>query len=717
MGKKHIGIRYGAFNDSLGYLDCTGQRVVCVRTPTGALEKDERSNTGVQPYWAPLPIIAQKPELEPEETHCSIRVGTEEFLSFAVLNKSAKGSVRLCARKAPPHDTVILKTAVGGVNGDFSGIDAKILLSRENQILRHLRAAGCRVPTAIFFEDLGPKANLICEDIVGETLIDLPSDAQAAALPAMAHAVHILHQSGIAHRDLKLTNAILSDTGDVYLIDFELAARLGEQNASPGGTLGYFVSGQANTSSVQRDCAALASCAGAVALQSHDLSNVSPNELVSQLMLNGFYEQARLIERTLSDDSLSADDVAEVIAQIDVWKAAPPASSSSSLVWAKKAACDSVAHLKRLHAPTTDRHLWIPYAEQSQMNGESLVSGATGVALALATLQDTVGVDTALATQQTCQWLSERTPPEKAAGLFTGNAGVALALATFGRRYNNAQWLRAADLRLESAVSGGMQDPDLFMGAAGVVWGGVLIAQVLGSPRPLAQVAELVDWLRAQRRQQVDLVYWPHGGSLDDKDTAYVGAAHGIAGIALALCAYAEATQDMALAQESIACLEGIYLYCRTKGEALRTRVESDTAAPQTTWCHGVAGYLWCLLQSGAKSPILTKATQWCVTQLQQQPIAGGTTLCHGASGMLAVWRMLGPDYLPYAMRAATFLRMNIRPTHGAPCWPSFTRDDCTPALWAGYLGPSTELALLSAGNSNAVISSHWLYSLSKEIG
>jgi len=95
---------------------------------------------------------------------------------------------------------------------------------REAKILIHARSSGIRVPRVLaVYPDIGL---IVMEYIHGRVLTDLIHSDYGRLGDVVTEAGRILgmlHDMGVVHGDPTTSNYILSDNGDVYMIDFGLA--------------------------------------------------------------------------------------------------------------------------------------------------------------------------------------------------------------------------------------------------------------------------------------------------------------------------------------------------------------------------------------------------------------------------------------------------------------------------------------------------------------
>ncbi|TMQ17651.1 MAG: serine/threonine protein kinase, partial [Deltaproteobacteria bacterium] len=146
------------------------------------------------------------------------RVG--EYRLLRVLGRGSMGQVWLA------HDTVLDRlVAVKFISG-LSTDDA----DRRRFLTEARAAARVQHPNVIAIYrvgEIGPRPYLISEYVRGDSLDRI---ARPVAWPrlldiavGLARGLAAAHRRGVLHRDLKPANAILSETGEVKLVDFGLA--------------------------------------------------------------------------------------------------------------------------------------------------------------------------------------------------------------------------------------------------------------------------------------------------------------------------------------------------------------------------------------------------------------------------------------------------------------------------------------------------------------
>lgn len=233
-------VRYGAFS-ARRCLDESGRTVPALADPDGRLVPDVRGPVFAPPAWAVLPgfldahlkaraqaSVAQLPYRIERALHFSngggVYQGTDIRTGRAVVLKEAR-----------PH---------AGLLGD--GRDALARLEREREVL--LAAAGSGAgPEVLDWVEAGEHRFLVLEHVPGRTLNTLfserfpligrdPAPGATAAYAQWAlciaqgveDAVGSLHAHGVVFNDLHLFNVMVGPDDAVRLIDFEVAAPIGQ---------------------------------------------------------------------------------------------------------------------------------------------------------------------------------------------------------------------------------------------------------------------------------------------------------------------------------------------------------------------------------------------------------------------------------------------------------------------------------------------------------
>jgi len=633
-----VSMRYGLFRSGPTVISSSGIQEFALTLPDGRLVPDRQDVSGRQCQPAPDPPLPLcPPRALPLKLNEIFTVDGRQYVPLAVLRDSPRTRIFL-AFSGELMTTVVMKLAIPGV------ADSREKLRKEFQILSELSSFSGLAPRPIEWVE-GEWAISIMQDFRGDPVSELSQRERIECLPLLARAIERLHQAGFVHGDIKLENAIKSADG-VGLIDFELAERVGHPMGR-GGTRGYmpldFEPG--SPAEFSRDTFALEASAAEAVL------GIPP-----ALLPEGTGRLRGLV--SLENNKAAAFDDSN---------------------WCRRAGIDAGRLVERY----ADGPAWRNTHFMRSFHCEGLNIGAAGIMLGLASVDQALGRrDFDEAIDRGARWLAERSPEAAASGLFTGNAGAALALAVAGRRLGKEEYTLAARRRLACAWTES-RETDFFSGTSGVVFAGFL----LNEPPPR----------------------WPR---LDFDSEPYLGCAHGVAGIALAMACRGE----HAKARESYHFL---FKNGRVKAEnALKMTRDSNRAHAVGNWCHGVAGYLWSMLQGLGDDPDLREEIDWAVGVVRDSPAAATPTYCHGLAGRLELWRMVAamPRFremaLGQAAKTVRALRLLHHKVDGLVAWCSDDPEITTPDLWIGFLGPASALAMHAAGVEAPLLSRAWLSSL-----
>jgi hypothetical protein len=712
-------LRYGAFGGGPRVTTHNGLAHALVR-PDGIYEPDDRSRPF--PEWIPHPPLTC---VHPDTENFLQEVGSSHrrFLPVALLHSSPKGKV-FYGMATDDATEVTIKMAGTRTCEDLRGFNAGKKAAREFTILSELqrRAPGI-APRPLDLFQTGQSV-LVATLIEGTAVEDLPQPEQVGALPRLAATVATLHQAGYAHRDLKLCHALVTDER-VSLIDFELSAPIGAASAPLGGTHGYIPpEGDAATVAPSSDVYALGACVAHVILGCDPASlPQGAGRLVGLLRLKGATEASRMVGTLTQSDPRrrpSAHEAAEMLmanrdllADEITWK--PKRNLSRVNRHARRSAIEAAFATREYSFTDSNGRGWRNTHAESSFDSEGINLGAAGVLIGLMSVGEALGVrDFDQEVLEGATKLAADEAPIGSCGLFTGSAGVALALAVSGSRLGRARLIDRARERLRAAVSN-CRDLDLFSGAAGIVWAGCVMSDLLAATWPLDLVRPLADRLLDAASCDRGFPSWPGTAAAWNAGDVLTGAAHGASGIAMALGVWGQRCSDPNAVAVALDAFRGLYANGRTPGgEGLRMTLGGEPTQPGV-WCHGATGYLWCILQSFGDRPELRHAIDWAVQSLLTAPPIADTTYCHGVSGQLETWRTLHSIDRYRAVAAervalltAVLLTLRQR-RNGLTVWSSEDPTVTTPDLWVGFLAPATAIAVSLSGFDAAVISSSWL--------
>ncbi|QEH31579.1 Serine/threonine-protein kinase PknA [Aquisphaera giovannonii] len=717
-------LRYGAIGGRDVLVDAFGRFSPALRSPEGRLVEDRRDLPGGRPPWAPGPPV-ESGAARGGRLPVLATVGGRAYYRLKTLHSSAKGDVVLGV-DAATGAAVVIKSARRGVGGDPLGHDAVERLSNEFRILSRLReAGGVAIAPAPLGLEAGETALLVLADVPGTPLHQLPRAARGPALAGLARAVASLHDRGFVHRDVKLSNAILGESG-VCLIDFELACPAGHPAPIPGGTRGYLPPGDPGPADAAADCYALgATLAHAVLESDPGLMPAGRGRLIGLLHLARAHDAADLVRRLTDADPAARPRAEEAARRMEAAASGgppaegpPPRARDAGRRWAIRASTEAARAASGFLVAGPDGHWWRNRHLYSGYACEGINLGAAGVVLGL------ISVATALRDRRVAadvgpaiDWLSRRGPTPESPGLFTGDAGVALALVAGGPYSADPGRARDAALRRLSAAAASVEELDLFSGAAGVLWAGCLIAEISGDASPLRIVEHLAGTIVAAASEADGVVAWAPSGRLDGVRAPHVGAAHGAAGVALALAHWGRAAGDPGASGLAREVFAGLDRGARTPdGLSLRRFLgPGSPAAPLGDWCHGPAGYLWCLLQALGDDPRSSPAVDRAASAFRRASMVRNPTFCHGLAGQLELCRMLGalPRHEGWAARRGArieaVLRLLQQRRGGGVVWSSEDPEVITPDLWVGFLGPAAALAMGTRPGHAPLLSGPWL--------
>ena len=701
-------LRYGAFTSTAQIRRANGEIVPALRHSNGSLVEDERSLSGQQPDWVQLPTGVSASE--GEKLLDMVEINHNNYLPVLLLQANTKGKVFLAIDMQEPR-TVIVKTALRGVGSNSDGIDATHLLEREYQNLLALGHVGQAVPQAIGFERQREQAVLILEHIEGQSFINLSVEDKIKLFPELTQKIVDLHGANWVHHDLKPPNILVSDQ-KITLIDFELANTSGQTRVSQGQTRVYGDPESSEIANPASDVHSLGVCLASVFLPAEPSQlPTGTGRLVHLLELQGHHNAAKIVKRATQTRALRPT-AAELQAELKTihferQDSALLPNETSLRRWAKKASLEAGLAVQGFEVWHNHQLAWRNEHLYKNILAEGINIGASGIMLGLAAIdQSFKRIDYRSSILAAGDWLTSRPALLTVPGLFTGDAGVALSLAVAGE-------ICAAKRRLHAAIQTSNISPDFFSGHAGILWAGIQIAQLLQDSSILKLIAPLASTLLETVDLTHDIPVWFDQSTL--ALNSQLGAAHGSAGIALALAAWGDATNNHDASHLAKRTLHAICAHGQGEnGAALRHSLNGQVM-PNTNWCHGAAGYLWVLLQIDPNGTEFASEIDWAAQAFLNAPVLSSPTYCHGLAGQLELCMML--QAVPRWNIAASNKALNVVATlralylrrAGGHGWSSENPEQITPDLWVGFLGPASALARWSVNQQSALLSSHSL--------
>lgn len=314
-------------------------------------------------------------------------------------------------------------------------------------------------------------------------------------------------------------------------------------------------------------------------------------------------------------------------------------------------------------------------------------------------------------------------------GLYVGEAGIGAALLLAGLVLDDRDLIGLAEERSRQVAALPHNSPDLFNGSAGRLRFHLLVYDATGNPEHLRAAVAAGDRLlvhvesgtvpagngRPDREQgnatplpalRADEICWrmPPGYS-SASAIAYLGYAHGAAGIGDALLDLWDVTGDRRFAAAAAAAGRLLLRLARPaldEDHGLDWPVTADGNANGPLWCHGAGGIARFFLHA-TRAGILPDV-QWVAQRAAWAAARGarwaGPSQCHGLAGnietVLDQYQQEGdPVWLAEAAGLAELLQAFACERDGLLLWPSDQPGVVTPDLLTGYAGVATCLLRL----------------------
>jgi Lanthionine synthetase C-like protein/Protein kinase domain len=710
-----VAFRFGAFDSRHRIVDSRGIIHAAVQLPDGTLVADERIAGGKPPPGIEPPVPGFEPVVWGNAAGENAYIGDLQLVFLGEI-KRATHSRLLFSAVRDSGDTVIVRQRLLGDTRFPDAPAAEADIAREFAVLDEIGGEEGCAPRALALCG-GDVPALAMEDVGGELLAELSREERVRLLPLMARALAIVHRRGWTHGDVKLENAILRD-GKITFIDFELAERFGAP-VSGRGTNAYMPpEAEARTRAhPAQDIYALGiSVFHAVTGFPPGMLAIRPGLLADMLRREGANKAPDIVEIMTATDPVarpSAEASVDLLA--DLAKAAvdgerqghaPP--TMLDVRRAHQSVQDAIQALANFRVADGNRRYWRNAHFQRHFECEAINIGAAGILIGLLVASRTSGIDCRDDIAGAARWLASRPAEDQAAGLFTGNAGVALALAVAARALGTAEFLSASRNRLAAAAADD-REFDLFSGSAGTLFAAASISELIEDEWPLDMGTIAMRKLENRRTMVADLNVWRANG---DDGADFLGCAHGSAGVAAAIGYWARVTGDSKADAVAISTLKALAKpEMRVLGEqGMPMRLGSDGSHAPGNWCHGTAGFLWALLAGPGPRADLSAELDWAVASLAPLPAIATPTYCHGLAGQLELWQMISAIDRYAGLAAEKIGRIAggldlLRHDDGERrIWISDDPSIVTPDLWVGFMGPASALALAVEGQRRTIL-------------
>lgn len=730
--------RYGGFNERLIQMPL-GEIVPAITGPDGALIPDLRTQRPQLASWLIDPFVAVGCVARP--TPPSWLIGGRYTLN-ATLHQSPRGAVylgidckelRLCVIKAARRNAVL----------QADGRDAFDRLHHEAAILTRI-ASNPYFPKMLELLEEDDYLYLVMEDIEGETLVDHIDQLNAVGRHAsveqivdwgyaLAMALGALHSDGLIHSDLNATNVVITPSGRIHLLDFELAHDSMGSGAPHGlGTRGYVrperhrddlpviaddIFGLGALLYLAATGAEPSQAPLSVSLLQRPLTSLNPHVPVALV---------NVIARCLHvDPAARFASIAEVCAALDTVAADMPGVHSSSNRWSPPPPA-AEAQFRRLAHQLGDALCsaaqpvrggigleWVSTHDLSVgVPSYDLNTGSAGAVLALAELVGEIGDPNhqAVLTEAAQRLVTAAGfGGQPLPGLYVGEAGIGAALLRAGQILRDGQLIAAAEQRSRRIAHYPFCSPDLFNGTAGRLRFHLWLWYQTSQPEHLRDaVAAGEVLLTAAEDAGHGGLRWTIPPGYDNlSGSAYLGYAHGAAGIADVLLDLFEATADerlLAAAASAGRWIARLAVPALDDGSGLAWPVTQNGSPSPAFWCRGATGIGRFFLHA-AELDVVPGAME--LAHRAARSVAwgtrwAGTTQCHGLAGNIEFLldlfqRTRDSTYLYEANSLAYLLQTFGTQRDGRLLWPSESSATFTPDYMVGYAGVAMTFLRLSA--------------------
>lgn len=691
--------RYGGFS-STAAIDNDGVVVHLIKGPDGSPLPDERTPAYRAPSWLADPFQpAQSAAAAPGADATVVLNG--RYRIQGALSHANKGGTYL-AEDTATGAQVVIKEGRPHVGDEGRG-DARARIRHEARMLAMVECLRTAPHLVDVFEQGGhvflveeyidaPSLREIVEGSVytGDTP-DPRADGPVAPLPAgearelaaaLADTMAAFHAAGVVIGDFTPNNILVTDDGQLRVIDLEHARPAAEPMGSPAGTPGYASPQQLRGESARGqadDAWSLGATIAFLATGSDPFVPAGADDTWSDpARLAAWLEgqvRAGAADSVLADvalramaaepqDRLGPDAVLTALRGEGTgtapgrggFRSTPEAETYETVGRAADVVVDLAGWLVDTMGAGPNGHLWPAGAAAASLDPIAVQAGASGVGLFLAQLLmatghlpvaaqrrlDEVRLRDALARAAT--WVAEQLGrnPQRPPGLYFGTSGVAWFLADAAAVLGRDDLLRRAN-ELALALPVRVPNSDITHGTAGIGLGQLRQWIATGDDRFLARAVVAAEQvLRAAVRNESG-VTWPvpAGAPTRLAGTVSYGYAHGNAGIATFLYTVAEATGESQFAEVATEALLTVLPHTVSIDGAAYWPASPDDADDSSeagywpSWCNGSSGIGTAFVRGhlSTGNPTFRRAAEAAAKAGLRERWRSSAVQCHGLAG------------------------------------------------------------------------------------
>ena len=620
--------RFGAFKDSASIQDMNGRTLPAIRGQADQLVLDERLVT----YQAPSGVL--DPFIEAgiaKNTLVFPRLIGKCYCIIQAIAISVSYTLFMAADLEQGRACVIKGPGSAWLRNPFA-TEIRATLRHEAEVLAQLGSHPA-IPSLYALVEHEGDLYLVMQDMEGETLEKymakrrkqgpLPLDQALGWAKQLLAICVFIHEQGFVHADLKSSNVIVSAQDQLSLIDFGIARKIQTDLGWGLGTRGY-ASPQLQShqlATVQDDIYSFGAMLYFLFTGAEPSLAPEPDALLQrplEVMRPGVPAHlVSIVERCLATEPeeryASMRELGHALAAINEFSTVNSEQSNWTAVDAEEASnryrhqasqlCKTLCATAESSVGTNELHWRSTHPHASNTVRRDIYVGNAGIVLTLAELAEAEELEDCFKAREmlagAVHWLVTTFSPEQhlaLAGLYTGEAGVGVALLRAGQVLRDEQLIEQACLhgRLISALP--YSTPDIMNGSAGRLRFHLLLwNETQASEHLRAALACGEHLLGLYSTREDEGVAWtiPNGFGHLSGDT-FLGYAYGAAGIADALLDLYKVTGD----QRFLSLIKGAGRWLQQKaipaladGSGLNWPIsEKKTALAGPSWVYGVTG-------------------------------------------------------------------------------------------------------------------------------